>query len=273
MIESFRGAALGHHFDVSIEAPHADDGMYSSEPFEIVLLETSFAPKVTVAGRFGSPREGGGTWKGLFIKASHGGSVKAIANGTPNDLLPIPALGPIPDAPMGPTRMQLRKPLIAAVSGHAVAGGLELALFCDLRVADADAVFGVFCRRVGVPLIDGGTVRLPQIIGLGRALDLILTGRPVRADEALAMGLINRICPPGLSRSTAEHLAAHLATLPHHCLRSDRQATLAQADDPLPLRAALARELAFGLDVLSGGDSLAGATSFSRGQFRHGNRD
>lgn len=202
-----------------------------------------------------------------------GADLKAIANGTPNDLLPIPAHGPIPDAPMGPTRMQLRKPLIAAVSGHAVAGGLELALFCDLRVADADAVFGVFCRRVGVPLIDGGTVRLPQIIGLGRALDLILTGRPVRADEALAMGLINRICPPGLARSTAEHLAAHLATLPQHCLRSDRQATLAQADDPLPLRAALARELAFGLDVLSGGDSLAGASSFSRGQFRHGNRD
>src|SRR5689334_19688803 len=112
------------------------------------------------------------------------------------------------DAPMGPSRMVLSKPVIAAVSGHAVAGGLELALWCDLRVVEADAVLGVFCRRWGVPLVDGGTVRLPRIVGLGRALDLILTGRPVAADEALAMGLANRVVPPGQARAAAEELAA-----------------------------------------------------------------
>ena len=130
------------------------------------------------------------------------------------------------DGPMGPTRMRLSKPVIAAISGYAVAGGLELALWCDLRVAEDDAVLGVFCRRWGVPLIDGGTVRLPQIVGLGRALDLILTGRPVPAAEALAMGLVSRVVPAGEARAAAEALARELASLPQACLRSDRQSTL-----------------------------------------------
>jgi enoyl-CoA hydratase/carnithine racemase len=125
------------------------------------------------------------------------------------------------DGPMGPTRLQLSKPVIAAIAGHAVAGGLELALWCDLRVAEDDAVLGVFCRRWGVPLIDGGTVRLPRLIGLGRALDLILTGRPVGAAEALTMGLVNRVVPAGQARAAAGELARELARLPQECLRSD----------------------------------------------------
>src|ERR1700709_1746197 len=129
---------------------------------------------------------------------------------------------PAGDGPMGPTRMRLSKPVVAAVAGHAVAGGLELAIWCDLRVAEEDAVFGVFCRRWGVPLIDGGTVRLPRLIGHSRAMDLILTGRDVQADEALAIGLANRVVPNGQARQAAEELAAELAALPQQCLRSDR---------------------------------------------------
>src|SRR6516225_3263488 len=123
------------------------------------------------------------------------------------------------DGPMGPTRMRLSKPVIAAISGYAVAGGLELAIWCDLRVAEEDAVLGVFCRRFGVPLIDGGTVRLPRLVGMGRALDLILTGRPVAATEALAMGLVNRVVPPGQARAAVEALAGELTGLPQQCLR------------------------------------------------------
>jgi enoyl-CoA hydratase len=130
------------------------------------------------------------------------------------------------DGPMGPTRLRLSKPVIAAVEGYAVAGGLELALWCDLRVAAEDATFGVFCRRWGVPLIDGGTVRLPRIVGLGRALDLILTGRAVPAAEALEMGLVNRVVPAGTARAHAEELAAQLAALPQTCLRNDRLSAL-----------------------------------------------
>ena len=137
----------------------------------------------------------------------------------------VPCTGP---GPMGPTRMVLSKPVIAAVSGQAVAGGLELALWCDLRVAEEDAVFGVFCRRWGVPLIDGGTVRLPRLIGLSRAMDMILTGRAVAADEALAMGLANRVVPKGQARQAAEELAAQLAALPQQCMRSDRLSALQQ---------------------------------------------
>ena len=153
------------------------------------------------------------------------------------------------DGPMGPTRMRLSKPVIAAIGGHAVAGGLELALWCDLRVAEEDAVLGVFCRRWGVPLIDGGTVRLPQIVGLGRALDLILTGRPVPAAEALAMGLISRVVPPGEARAAAEALAHELASLPQACLRSDRQSTLESL--PLTEAAALGNEFRHGRSVLA----------------------
>lgn len=195
-----------------------------------------------------------------------GADLKAVAAGTPN------RLELDGDGPMGPTRLRLPKPVIAAVSGHAVAGGLELALWCDLRVAEENATFGVFCRRVGVPLIDGGTLRLPQIVGLGRALDLILTGRPVSADEALAMGLINRIVPTGTARQAAEELAASIAALPQRCLRSDRESTLAQLDDPLPLEAALQREFTLGLKTLASGEPLQGATRFTAGAFRHGER-
>jgi enoyl-CoA hydratase len=153
------------------------------------------------------------------------------------------------DGPMGPTRMRLSKPVIAAIGGHAVAGGLELALWCDLRVAEEDAVLGVFCRRWGVPLIDGGTVRLPQIVGLGRALDLILTGRPVPAAEALAMGLVSRVVPPGEARAAAEALAHELASLPQACLRSDRLSTLESL--PLTEAAALGNEFRHGRSVLA----------------------
>ena len=153
------------------------------------------------------------------------------------------------DGPMGPTRMRLSKPVIAAISGYAVAGGLELALWCDLRVAEYDAVLGVFCRRWGVPLIDGGTVRLPRIVGLGRALDLILTGRAVPAAEALAMGLVSRVVPAGESRGAAEALARELAALPQACLRSDRESTLEGLS--LPEDAAMASEFRHGLSALA----------------------
>jgi enoyl-CoA hydratase len=172
------------------------------------------------------------------------------------------------DGPMGPTRMLLSKPVIAAIAGHAVAGGLELALWCDLRVAETSAVLGVFCRRWGVPLIDGGTVRLPRIIGLGRALDLILTGRGVAADEALAIGLVNRVVPDGTSRAAAEALAAELAQLPQVALRADRLGAYEQAG--LSIDAALAVELRHGKAALA--DGVAGAARFAGGAGRHGER-
>ena len=146
--------------------------------------------------------------------------------------------------PMGPTRMQLSKPVIAAVAGHAVAGGLELAVWCDLRVAEEGAIFGVFCRRWGVPLVDGGTVRLPRIVGQGRALDLILTGRPVTAEEALRIGLADRVAPNGESRAVAEALASEIAQFPQRCMRADRRSALEQWS--LPENAALANEYQIG---------------------------
>lgn len=170
------------------------------------------------------------------------------------------------DGPMGPTRMRLSKPVIAAVAGHAVAGGLELALWCDLRVAEEDAVFGVFCRRWGVPLIDGGTVRLPRLIGVGRAMDMILTGRPVPAREAYDMGLANRIVPTGRARAEAEELAAAIALFPQACLRSDRASVLDQ--EGLDEEAALRGELRHGMGVLP--ESLEGAARFAAGAGRHG---
>lgn len=171
------------------------------------------------------------------------------------------------DGPMGPTRMQLSKPVIAAVSGYAVAGGLELALWCDLRIAEQDSTFGVFCRRWGVPLIDGGTVRLPRIIGTGRAMDLILTGRAVGAPEALQMGLVTSVVQPGESRRAAEELAAQLATLPQTCLRSDRMSVLEQ--DGLDEPAAISNELRHGMGALMGG-ALDGAQRFASGAGRGG---
>ncbi|QWF80691.1 crotonase/enoyl-CoA hydratase family protein [Amycolatopsis sp. CA-230715] len=171
------------------------------------------------------------------------------------------------DGPMGPTRMRLGKPVIAAIAGHAVAGGLELALWCDLRVAEPDAVLGVFCRRWGVPLIDGGTVRLPRLIGSSRAMDLILTGRPVDAAEAHGMGLVNRVCEPGQSRVAAERLAAEIAGFPQTCLREDRLSVLDQ--NGLSEKDALLVEYEHGLASLSA-DTLAGAKRFADGAGRHG---
>lgn len=172
------------------------------------------------------------------------------------------------DGPMGPTRMQLSKPVIAAVSGYAVAGGIELALWCDLRVVEEDAIFGVFCRRWGVPLIDGGTVRLPRLIGESRALDLILTGRPVDAAEALAIGLANRVVPKGQARAAAEELAASLAALPQSCLRHDRLSALEQFGRPEP--DAIANELAHGRISLASPELADGVGRFQHGAGRHG---
>ncbi|HUJ57491.1 MAG TPA: crotonase/enoyl-CoA hydratase family protein [Kofleriaceae bacterium] len=191
-----------------------------------------------------------------------GADLKALATGAPN------RVEPQGDGPMGPSRMVLQKPVIAAIAGHAVAGGLELALWCDLRVAEQDAVLGVFCRRFGVPLIDGGTIRLPRLIGLSRALDLILTGRAVSADEALAIGLVHRVAPHGDARAAAERLAHELAELPQAALRADRMSAYLQHD--LDLEHALAQELALGSQAL--GEAVAGATRFAGGAGRHGGR-
>jgi enoyl-CoA hydratase len=172
------------------------------------------------------------------------------------------------DGPMGPTRMLLGKPVIAAIEGYAVAGGLELAAWCDLRVAARDAKLGVLCRRFGVPLIDGGTVRLPRLIGLSRALDLILTGRLVDADEALDMGLVNRVCAPGAAREAAEALARELAAFPQTCLRQDRLSAYEQAS--LPLDDALGNELRRGLTALSSPELTVGVARFVAGEGRGG---
>ncbi|MEU9824981.1 crotonase/enoyl-CoA hydratase family protein [Micromonospora chersina] len=190
-----------------------------------------------------------------------GADLKAI--GTPRGN----RVEPEGDGPMGPTRMRLSKPVLAAISGYAVAGGLELALWCDLRVAESDATLGVFCRRWGVPLIDGGTVRLPRLIGESRAMDLILTGRPVPAEEAYAMGLVNRLVAPGTARAEAERLAAEIARHPQTCLRNDRAAVLANGGLPEP--EAMATELAFGMESLVT-DGMHGANRFTAGAGRHG---
>ncbi|NVJ18438.1 crotonase/enoyl-CoA hydratase family protein [Myxococcus sp. AM010] len=190
-----------------------------------------------------------------------GADLKAVSEGR------MPRLELDGDGPMGPSRMVLSKPVIASIGGHAVAGGLELALWCDLRVAEEDAVLGVFCRRWGVPLIDGGTVRLPRLIGLSRALDLILTGRPVPAQEALAMGLVNRVVPRGQAREAAESLARQVAAFPQACLNADRRSAYTQAG--LGTEEALRQEFARGVKVLES-ESIVGATRFAQGAGRHG---
>jgi enoyl-CoA hydratase/carnithine racemase len=184
-----------------------------------------------------------------------GADLRAISEGQPN------RVEPEGHGPMGPTRMVLNKPVIAAVAGHAVAGGLELALWCDLRVVEEDATFGVFCRRWGVPLIDGGTVRLPRAVGMSRALDMILTGRAVGAMEALEWGLANRVVPPGRARAEAEALAAEIAGFPQTCMRSDRRSAFEQWR--LPVGAAIANELALGVETIESGETLAGVARFS----------
>lgn len=170
--------------------------------------------------------------------------------------------------PMGPTRLFLDKPVIAAVEGHAVAGGLELALWCDLRVAAEGAVFGVFCRRWGVPLIDGGTVRLPRTVGMSHALDMILTGRAVSGPEALRIGLANRLTEPGGTLEAARELARTLTAFPQRCLRSDRRSALASSGRPL--EDALGREHDLGMATIASGESVEGASRFAGGEGRHG---
>ena len=172
------------------------------------------------------------------------------------------------DGPMGPTRMRLGKPVVAAIEGHAVAGGLELALWCDLRVAAEDAVLGVFCRRWGVPLIDGGTVRLPRVVGMGRALDMILTGRPVGAAEALAIGLVNRVVPHGGALAAAQEMAAQLAALPQACLRSDRMSALDAAG--MTEADAMASEFRHGMATLAEPGLIEGVGRFRAGAGRGG---
>lgn len=190
-----------------------------------------------------------------------GADLKAVAAGTPNELT-------AQKGPLGPTRWLLSKPIIAAVTGHAVAGGLELALWCDLRVASPDAIFGVFCRRFGVPLIDGGTVRLPRVVGMGRAMDMILSGRGVPAQEALAWGLVNRIAQD--PRAEAIAWAEQLCALPQLCMRSDRMSAYAQWDRPQG--EALRDEHRRGMRVIESGETLDGAQRFTAGAGRHGSQ-
>ena len=197
-----------------------------------------------------------------------GADLKAVAWGQGNRMNP-PSGDPLDDqAPMGPTRLVLSKPTIAAIAGPAVAGGLELALWCDLRVVEETSILGVYCRRFGVPLIDGGTIRLPRLIGMSRALDLLLTGRGVGAEEALAMGLVNRVVPNGEARAAAEALAAQIAAHPQICLRHDRQSAYDQWN--LDWASALAHEFALGHKTLASGETLAGAQRFAQGAGRGG---
>jgi enoyl-CoA hydratase len=208
-------------------------------------------PDAAVAVLFGA----GGTF-------CAGADLKAMGTGDGNR---VAADG---DGPMGPTRMRLSKPVIAAVAGHAVAGGLELALWCDLRVAEQDAVFGVFCRRWGVPLIDGGTVALPRIVGLGRAMDMILTGRAVPAAEACQMGLVTQLAPPGGARPAAEQLARDIAALPQACLRSDRLSALEGMS--LGYAEAMAGEFRHGMASLTDPAVIVGLSRFRGGAGRGG---
>lgn len=191
-----------------------------------------------------------------------GADLKAIATGNGN------RLDSDGDGPMGPSRMQLSKPVIAAVEGYAVAGGLELALWCDMRVAARNATFGVFCRRFGVPLIDGGTVRLPRLIGMSRAMDMILTGRPVDAEEAFAMGLVNRLAESGQALAEAKQLAAQIADFPQQCLRNDRLSAYQQWS--MSEEEAIQNEFELGMTVIESGETVSGAGQFAQGVGRHG---
>ncbi len=203
----------------------------------------------------------GGTG-GTFCAGADLGAVADLSQGR------VHRLEPDGDGPMGPSRMLLKKPVIAAVSGYAVAGGLELACWCDLRVVEETAVFGVYCRRFGVPLIDGGTIRLPRLIGMSRAMDMILTGRAVKAREALDFGLANRVVPHGKAIQAAQELAQELAAFPQACMRSDRQSAYEQWN--LNLQDALSNEFKLGLQVIKSGETFEGAKRFKGGVGKHG---
>ena len=194
-----------------------------------------------------------------------GADLKAIASGDPTR---PNRMSPEGDGPMGPTRMQLSKPVIAAVSGYCVAGGIELAAWCDMRVADETAIFGVFCRRFGVPLIDGGTLRLPRLIGMSNAMDMILTGRPVDAAEAKSMHLANRVAPAGQALAAAEELALQIAAFPQTCMRGDRKSAYEQWG--MDERDAISNEFEHGMRTLQSGETVAGASRFTEGTGRHG---
>ena len=201
----------------------------------------------------------------LYGEGGHfcaGADLKALSSGVFN------RLDPEGSAPLGPTRLRLRKPVIAAVSGYAVAGGLELAIWCDMRIAEKSSVFGVFCRRWGVPLIDGGTVRLARIIGQGRALDMVLTGRPVGAEEALQIGLANRVVPDGKVLESAIELAEEISRHPQTCMRNDRLSMYESFD--LPYNEAMKNEFKRGMDSIASGELLDGVNRYQTGEGRHG---
>jgi enoyl-CoA hydratase len=240
---------------VSINRPHcrnAVDGATARKLFDAFL---AFDAEASVAVFTGT----GGTF-------CAGADLKAVASGDLNKKREIGGHDSI--APMGPSRLRLSKPVIAAVEGFAVAGGMELALWADMRVVAEDATFGIFCRRFGVPLIDLGTIRLPRLIGHSQAIDLILTGRPVGGAEALRMGLANRLVPKGEARAHAMVLAKDIARFPQTCLRADRSSALQQWD--LEEEAAIANEMRGGLEVIASGETLSGATRFASGIGRHG---
>jgi len=199
---------------------------------------------------------------GEYGHFSAGADLKALSSGVFNRLEPEGS------APLGPTRLRLSKPVIAAVAGYAVAGGLELAIWCDMRVAEQSAVFGVFCRRWGVPLIDGGTVRLARIIGQGRALDMVLTGRPVGAEEALSFGLANRVVPDGKALEAAMELATEIAKHPQTCMKNDRLSLYESFD--LPFEEAMKNEFKRGMDSINSGELLEGVDRYKTGEGRHG---
>jgi enoyl-CoA hydratase len=233
------------------ESKNAVDGPTAQE-LSAAFREFESDEKALVAVLYGA--------NGTFCS---GANLKAISEGQGNK---VDKRG---DGPMGPTRMRLSKPVIAAVAGYAVAGGLELALWCDMRVVEENAIFGVFCRRFGVPLVDGGTVRLPRLIGLGRAMDMILTGRPVDAKEALAWGLANRVVENGQARIEAEKLAREIAAFPQICMKNDRQSAYEQFG--LNIKDAMAKEFKFGLKTLESGEFLMGSQAFINGKGKHGN--
>jgi enoyl-CoA hydratase len=264
--ESVRTERDGAVTTVILDRPHARNAVDrpTAEALAAAFLAFERDDSASVAVLWGA--------NGTFCA---GADLKAVATGAGNRTVAVKigeAFDPLAgDGPMGPSRMVLSKPVIAAISGYAVAGGLELALWCDLRVAEEDAVFGVFCRRWGVPLIDGGTIRLPRLIGQSRALDMILTGRPVGASEALAMGLANRVVARGTARAEAESLARDIAKLPQTCLKSDRTSVYEQYALDMP--DALVHEFELGLQTLRSGESREGAARFAQGKGRGGSFD
>lgn len=239
---------------VTINRPHRRNAVDRETADQLYATLKAFDanPDVSVAILTGS----GGTF-------CAGADLQALSDGHGNRVESEGDYGP-----MGPTRLRLSKPVIAAIEGHAVAGGLELSLWCDLRVASQSAVFGVFCRRFGVPMIDGGSIRLPRLIGQSRAMDMFLTGRPVSAEEAFQIGLANRIVPEGTALEAAKALAQQIAAFPQTCLRNDRQSLLEQWS--LSEADALINETALGLKTIQSGETVSGATRFKEGAGRGG---